>query len=347
MPEWSAHLRTRLAPLRLSPAREVEIVDELSQHLDDRYEALRAAGHDADGAIGLALEELHGHDALAREMRALRQARTPAPIVEGAARRGPFQDLLQDLRYAARMLRKQPGFAAAAILTLALGIGANTAVFSLVNATLFQRLPAADTERLVYMYRGPSGVYSYPQYAMLRDHARSFDGLAAWGGITASLHAGDSAELVPGIIATGNFFDVLGVEPALGRLLRPSDDVTPGAHPVVVIAYDFWQTRFGGRQDVIGREIRLNGHVFTIVGVAPAGFPGPQVGGVRQIYVPMMMQAVARPPRARYSGEQNPDLLQHATNSWIFGVGRLKADVTIERAAPSSIPCWRNFSGRG
>ena len=92
----------------------------------------------------------------------------------------------------------------------------------------------------------------------------------------------------------------------------------------MVIAYDFWQTRFGGRPDVIGREIRLNGHVFTIVGVAPAGFPGPQLGASRQIYVPMMMQAVMRPPRARYSGEQNPDLLQHPTNSWIFGVGRLK-----------------------
>jgi predicted permease len=343
MPEWTAQLRARLAPLRLSAAREAEIVDELSQHLDDRYEALRAAGHDPDAASTLALEELHGHDTLAREMHALRQARMPAPIVEGEARRGLLPDLLQDVRYAARMLRKQPGFAAAAILTLALGIGANTAVFSLVDATLFQRLPAAARERLVYMYRGSSGVFSYPQYATLRDHTRSFDGLAGWGGITASLHAGDSAELVPGIIATGNLFDVLGVEPALGCLLRPSDDVTPGAHPVVVIAYDFWQTRFGGRPDVIGREIRLNGHVFTIVGVAPAGFPGPQLGSVRQIYVPMMMQAVARPPRARYSGEHNPDLLQHATNSWIFGIGRLKPDVTIERARAELDPVLAEF----
>ena len=164
-------------------------------------------------------------------------------------------------------------------------------------------------------------------------------GAASWRAST----PGDSAELVPGIIATGNLFDVLGVQPALGRLLRPSDDVTPGAHPVVVIAYDFWQTRFGGRADVIGREIRLNGHVFTIVGVAPAGFPGPQLGSVRQIYVPMMMQAIARPPRARYSGEQNPDLLQHATNSWIFGVGRLKADVTIERAGAELDPVLAEF----
>ena len=229
-----AHLRTRLAPLRLSPAREAEIVDELSQHLDDRYEALRAAATRRRRGDRLALEELHetrhpgagdaraaaGTDRRRRSSKARRDARL-------------IQDLLQDLRYAARMLRKQPGFTAAAVITLALGIGANTAVFSLVNATLFQRLPAADPERLVYMYRGASGVFSYPQYAMLRDHAQSFDGLAGWGGIMASLNAGDSAELVPGIIATGNFFDVLGVQPALGRLLRPSDDVTPGAHPVV------------------------------------------------------------------------------------------------------------------
>jgi predicted permease len=344
MPDWSTHLRQRLDALRLSPAREAEIVDELSQHLDDRYEQLRADGVDDADAQRLALEELREHDTLAREMRALRQARVAAPIVAGAPRRGGFHDIAQDLRYAARMLWKQPAFTLAAVVTLALGIGANTAVFSLVNATLFQRLPVADPDRLVYMYRGAgNGVFSYPQYATLRDHATALDGLAGWGGIGASLHAGESAELVPGIIATGNFFQVLGVQPALGRLLGPKDDVTPGAHPVVVIAYEFWQTRFGGRRDVIGREIRLNGHVFTIVGVAPAGFPGPQLGATRQIYVPMMMQAVMRPPRARYSGEQNPDLLQHPTNSWIFGVGRLKPGATAERAAAELTPVLADF----
>ena len=208
------------------------------------------------------------------------------------------------------MLRKQPGFTIAAVLTLALGIGANTAVFSLVNATLFQRLPVPDRERLVYVNRGTGGVFSYPQYEALRDHAPSFEALAGWGGITASLHAGDSAELVSGFIVTGNFFDVLGIQPARGRLLSRVDDQTPGAHPVAVISYDFWQARFGGQPDVIGREIRLNSHVFTIVGVTPAGFPGPQVGSSRPLYVPMMMQAIMRPPRARYSGEQNPDLLK-------------------------------------
>jgi macrolide transport system ATP-binding/permease protein len=333
-PYWSEHLRPRLAQLKLSPAREREIAEELSQHLDDRYEQLRAEGHGDPEARRLALEELDDHDTLAREMAALRQARTPPPIALGSPRRSALRDVLQDLRYAARMLRRQPGFAIAAVLTLALGIGANTAVFSLVNATLLQRLPVADRDRLVYVYRGAVGnVFSYPQYAALRDHNRSFDGLAGWGGITASLNAGDSAELVSGFIVTGNLFDVLGVRAARGRLLSPRDDETPGAHPVAVISHDFWQTRFGGRDDAIGREVRLNGHVFTIVGVAPAGFPGPTLGSGRSLYVPMMMQAIMRPPRQRYSGEQNPDLLKNPTNSWIFGVGHLQRGVSAAQAA--------------
>ena len=246
-------------------------------------------------------------------------------------------------------MRKQPGFTTAAVLTLALGIGANAAVFSLVNATLLQRLPVADGERLVYVYRGGvGGVFSYPLYATLRDHSSFFDGFAGWGGITASLHAGDAAELVSGVIVTGNFFDVLGVRAARGRLLSPSDDEVPGAHPVAVIGYEFWQSRFAGQPDIVGREVRLNGHVFTIVGVTPAGFPGPQIGNVRNLYVPMMMQAIMRPPRARYSGEQNPDLLKHPTNSWIFGVARLKPQAGIDQArAELEIPDDGVHAGSG
>ncbi len=343
MPDWREQLQTRLAPLRLTPTREAEIVDELSQHLDDRYEQLRAEGRDEADAARLALDELREHDTLAGEMRALRQARMPAPIVEGSPRRGLLRDVGQDLRYAARMLLKQPGFTLAAVLTLALGIGANTAVYSLVDATLFQRLPVKDSERLAYVFRGTSGVFSYPQYATLRDHAPSLEGLAAWGGITASLHAGDAAELVPGLIVTGNFFDVLGLSAARGRLLSAADDVTPGAHPVAVIGYDYWQTRFGGRLDVIGRDVRLNGHVFTIVGVAPAGFRGPQLGSTTRLYVPMMMQAIMRPPRARYSGDQDPDLLRNVSNSWLFGIARLKAGATADRLRTELEPVLVDF----
>jgi predicted permease len=331
--DWVEHLRPRLAPLALTPAREQEIVEELSQHLDDRYYALRADGIADPEARRLALEELRDDDTLARYMRALRQAEVPPPMADGSGSRGLLSDLFQDLRYATRMLRRQPGFTIAVVLTLALGIGANTAVFSLVNATLFQRLRVGDPATLAYVSRGNGGVFSYPMYATLRDNNQHFAGLAGWGGISASLNTGDSAELVNGLIVTGNFFEVLDVGPAArGRLLSPADDVTPGAHPVAVISHDFWQTRFAGETGVVGREVRLNGHVFTVVGVAPAGFDGPTLGSGRSLYVPMMMQAIMRPPRARYSGDQNPDLLKHPTNSWISAIGRLKPGARIEQA---------------
>jgi predicted permease len=333
MPDWAEDLRSRLAAVRLSPTREVEIIEELSQHLDQRYEELRAGGATDVEARRLAVAELREPETLAQHLGTLRQAHVPPPIAPGAPHRFIPGDVWQDLRYAARMLRRQPGFAAAAVLTLALGIGANTAIFSLVNATLLQQLPVADSGRLVYAYRGGvGGVFSYPMYAQLRDGNHAFDGFAAWAGISASLNADGATELVNGVIVTGNFFDVLGIAAAHGRLITVADDVMPGAHPVAVIGHAFWQARFAGRPDIVGREIRLNGHLFTIVGVAPAGFPGPQLGTVRNVYVPMMMQATMRPPRAGYSGEQNPDLLSHPTNSWLFGVGRLKPGIGGERA---------------
>jgi predicted permease len=315
----------------LNPAREAEIIEEVSQHLDERYEELRRSGASEDEAHRRAIEDLSDSETLARHMRRLRQAHVPLPVTPGAPRGSLVSDFAQDLRYAFRMLAKQPGFTAAVVVTLALGIGANTAVFSLVNATLFQHLPVPDRDRLVYVSRG-GGVFSYPGYVWLRDGNNVLDGLAAWGGIAASLNSGDSAELVSGVIVTGNFFKILGVRAAQGRLITESDDVKPGAHPVAVISHEFWQTRFAGASDIVGRVVRLNGHPFTIIGVAPAGFPGPQLGSTRHLYVPMMMQPIMRPPRAGYSGEMNPDLLNHRTNSWLTLLGQLKPGVTVEQA---------------
>ena len=323
MPDWKPHIRSRLGSLRLSPSRESEIIEELSQHLEDRWRELVAAGASEDDATKLALAGFREGDLLARHLAPLRQAHPPEPITPGASAGHLLADLRQDLRCAARNLRKQPTFALAAILTLALGIGANTAIFTVVNATLLQRLPVPDRARLVYVQREKNGgVFPYPMYTALRDGTQTFDGVAAWSGFAASLNAGDSVDRILGYLVTGNFFDVLGLAPDRGRLLSPADDVTPGGHPVVVISHELWQTRFAGRADIIGHEIRLNGNVFTIVGVTPAGFPGPRVGTVRHVYVPMMMQPVLRPPS---------DRLQ-STVSWLFLLARLRPDRTTMQA---------------
>ncbi|HEY7474516.1 MAG TPA: ABC transporter permease, partial [Vicinamibacterales bacterium] len=284
----------------------------------------------------LALGELREHELFRAGLRTLRQARGVEPIAPGLERRRLVADLWQDLRYAVRMLARQRGFTTAAALTLALGIGANTAVFSLVNATLLQRLPVADSARLVYVSNGPPpGVFSYPAYADLRDRSDVFDGFAAWGGIVASLNADSTTDMVTGAIVTGRFFQTLGVEAAAGRLIGPEDDVTPGAHPVAVISYGLWQRRFGGRPDITGHPILLNGQPFTIVGVTAEGFTGAQVGVVRDLFVPMMMQPIMRPPRGGYSGDMNPDLLKVRINQWLNAIGRLKPGVTKEGAEAS------------
>jgi predicted permease len=333
MPDWRPALLSRLARLTLRPAREREIVDELSQHLDDRYQELRGGGASHDEAMRLAIDEINEEDLLAREMRPLRQASMPDPIAPGGPTRGLLGDVWQDLLYAARMLRKNPGFASAAVLTLALGIGANTAIFSLVNATLLQRLPVQNRDRLLYVFNGPQwNILSYPAYAALRDGSKTLDGLAAWGGLTASLNADGETDLVSGTIVTGNFFDLLGLAAERGRLLAKTDDVTPGAHPVAVISHRLWHTRFHARPDIVGSQVRLNAGLFTIVGVTPPEFPGPQLGVMRDVYVPMMMQALMRPPRAGFSGEMNADLLKNRNNGWLYQVALRKPEVTAGQA---------------
>jgi len=243
-----------------------------------------------------------------------------------------INELMRNLRYAFRGFAHSPGFTLVALLTIALGIGANAAIFSLVNATMFPRLSVRDPSRLFYV----GSVLSYPVYAELRDHNDVLDGLVAWGSITASLNTdGGNTELVGGAIVTGNYFDVLGVAAVQGRTLAVTDDVTPGGHPVAVISHRFWQRRFGGQLDIVGRDVSFNGHPFTIVGVIPKDFGGLQLGVPSDFYVPMMMQAVMRPPRSGYSGEQNPDLLTKSGSAWLSPLGQLKRGITRAQAESS------------
>ena len=330
MRDWSREIRARLDSLRIDAAREADVVEELSQHLDERYDELKRSGASDADAHRSALDELLAPDVLTERMRPLKQAKAPTALPSPGTKPSLAASLWLDVRYAARSLRNQRRFTIAIVLTLALGIGANTAIFSLVNATLLTPLPVPERQQLAYVSIGGS-VVSYPRYEALRDGSETFAGLAAWGGIAVSFDAGDSAELVDGYIVTGNFFDVLGVSAARGRLLSPSDDVTPGAHPVAVISHELWRTRFSGRDDVVGRDVRLNGNVFTIVGVAPPGFPGPRVGATGHVYAPMMMQPFVRPPSAGYAGEQDPDLLRNP-RGWLSLVGRMQDGASPEQA---------------
>lgn len=244
----------------------------------------------------------------------------------------------QDIRYALRQLRKSPGFTAVAVLTLALGIGANTAIFTVVNALLLKMLPVSHPEQLVVV--GDPGlpnsngngsprtdVFSYPLYKELRDHNSVFSGLsAAASDHQIELQTGQGEgpiEKITGRIVSGNYFSVLGLKPAAGRLLSSSDDTAENANPVAVLGYGFWQRKFALSPSVIGRDIQLNGSPFAIVGVAPEGFDGDVVGEQMALFVPMSMQPeILRGRHWLHSGNE----------SWLTLIGRLLPNTILAQA---------------
>jgi hypothetical protein len=236
--DWKEEIRDRLAGLPLQGAREAEIVEELAQHLEDRYETLLSGGATQEEADSSALAELSDSWLLTRELRQVERTVRQEPVVLGEGRKHMIENLWLDLRYGMRILLKSPVFTAVAVLTLTLGIGANTVIFSLVNALLFRPLPAVqEPDQLTYL----SGSHSYPEYEYLRDQNEVFSGLLAQGGTTSlNLNTGGEPELVIGELVTANFFSVLGVTPAMGRTLLPEEDRQPGAHPVTVISYGLW-----------------------------------------------------------------------------------------------------------
>src|SRR5215475_9405201 len=242
-----------------------------------------------------------------------------------------MQTLIQDLRYGARTLLKKPGFSLIAIITLGLGIGANTAIFSLVNMVMLRPLPVAQPERIVEVTplgKGASiGAFSYPFYKDLRDNNEVFDGLAAYRPTPMSLGRNGVNERVYGYLASGNYFDMLGVRAFKGRVFTQQEDLVPGGNPVVVMSYGCWQRRFGADPNLVGKTIKLNGHDFTIVGVAPEGFRGTVVVFDPEIYTPMMMAKQIAP------GDSN--WLEKRGEGGIWAFGRLKQGVTATQARES------------
>ena len=252
--------------------------------------------------------------------------------------------LTQDGRYALRMLYQNPAFAAVAILSLALGIGANTAIFTMIDTVLLRSLPVDHPEQLVVFAVNPdkpSVSSNYPDYEYIRDHNKSFSGVIAYelGGMPVAMEvpsegAQTRPQLVTHTLVSGNFFDVLGVRPALGRLLTPADNKVEDAHPWVVLDYAFWQRRFGGDPRVVGRAVRLNGSPLTIVGVTSSGFTGPTVGAHPDVYLPIMeMREMMRGVR-----EWNSRRVW-----WLTIMGRLKPGVTMQAASAEADVLWKQI----
>ena len=251
--------------------------------------------------------------------------------------------LLQDFRYALRQLRKNPGFTAVALLTLALGIGANTAIFTLLDQVLLRSLPVKDADRLVILQRsgGDSGhvssrtdehfYFSYPLYRDLRDQNSVFDGVIATDAAQVGVQWHDQPELINAELVSGNYFDMLGVHPALGRLFVAADDVVANANPLVILSFNYWQRRFGGDSGIVNQSILVNGHPFTVVGVAQEGFHSAVMGDTPGIFTPMTMKTEIIPGR---------DDLEDRRSRWLNIIGRLKPGLKREQAQAGIGPLW-------
>jgi len=247
-----------------------------------------------------------------------------------------------DLRYSIRTLARSPVFTVVALLSLALGIGANTAIFTLLDQVLLRRLPVKDPQRLVLLssagkhYGNNRGghVLSYPMYTDFRDHNTAFSGMLCRFGLPLSVSFGGRTERATGELVSGNYFAVLGVGAALGRALTPDDDRIPNGHPLAVLSYEFWKIRFGLDHSILNKTITVNGYPLTVIGVSQPGFDGIILGESAQIRIPVMMKARMTP---------DWDELKDRRSRWVHVFGRLKQGVTAEQATASLAPFYHQI----
>jgi predicted permease len=324
MPDWAREVRARLSPLRLSPTREAEIVDELSQHLEDRWKELLAGGASPEEATRAALAEFQDTTLLSQRLAPLRQAHSTPAIAPAAPMGSMLSDVWLDLRYAARVFSKQPGFAAAAVLTLALGLGASTAIFSVLYGVLFKPLPFHEPERLVSLFHRAPGVnlavmnQGPATYLTYRDNQQAFEAIGAWESNVVAVTGRDDPEQVEALSVTDTTLPLLGVHPARGRLFTAEDD-SPGAPLRVVLTSGYWQRAFGGSENVIGQSLAIDGTAAEIIGVLPASFRF--LRSEPAVLVPMQLdratafdgiefdfQALARVKRGITLGQANADV---------------------------------------
>jgi predicted permease len=307
-PKWRRYLRF------FGPDPGADVHDEFRFHFETEIEELIARGMTPAAARAEALRKFGDVDRFERDCRATDTRRA------ARARRFEVTDVLrQDLRYAVRSLRRHPAFTAIATLTLALGIGANTAVFSVINGVLLRPLPFHEPDRLVMLWQTtrdmPQIMVSYPDYLDWRVRSRVFEDIAIYNGFESfTLTGAGEPERVQGGLASGNLFSVLGAQPTIGRLIGPRDD-QPGAEPVAVLTDGYWRRRFGADPTIVGRAILLDGISYSVIGVLA---PGYRIG-VTEIWIPIGLFA------------NTPEYAARGNHPGTIGIGRIKPGVTIDR----------------
>src|SRR6266566_378969 len=319
---WARRCWIRLQGLLLRGRNAQQLHDEMQFHLEQQIAENLGAGMSRDEARYAAMRTF-GNPTVLKE-----EARDTWGWIA-------VEEIAKDLRYGLRMLGKNFGFSAVAVVTLALGIGANAAIFTVINAVMLRALPVKHPGELVTVGNPArvhswgtgtprTDVFSYPLYRELRDNNRVFSSLLASSNLgNLRIATAGGPETASGRLVTENYFETLGVEALLGRTFTADDGPTPGSDPVLVISYGYWQRRFFADASVIGRKIRLNNYPFTIIGVAPPGFFGEVVGDRPDLWAPMMIQPQLLPGR---------NFLESVNDAALLLIGRLKPGVTVEQA---------------
>jgi predicted permease len=321
MMDWRQEIKQQLAGLRLAPTREAEIIEELALHVQSLYEERLRNGASAVEAAQAVRAELADGRLLQEELRWLEREAPPEPIVFEIRKGNMIADLWQDLRFSLRSLRKSPGFTAVAVLTLALGIGANTAMFSVLNTYLFRSLPYPESERLVRIYRTSPHSQNWPHspanFFDLREQNEVFESMAAYSYISINMsEAGEPAESVQCLTATVDYFNALGVHPILGRLFTEEEEMIPN-NGVVLLSHPYWMRRFNGDPKVIGRTLKLNGWDAQVIGVMPPGVEHPLLWGTVDMWGTQAFTTESRRER---------------DSNYLQALGRLKPGVSIKQA---------------
>jgi hypothetical protein len=329
--------------------------ERVSQELDEELNGFLEMAADEKMRQGMSRKDA---------LRAVRLERGSLEVAKEVVRSAGWESFVetfwQDLRFAARMLRKSPVFTTVAVLTLALGIGANTAIFTVINSVLLNTLPVNHPEQLVLLTNpdeqgraigfddGVRSLLTYPEFQDIAQHNAVFSGVLAASSYTSSIPtavegSGGSVDAAPAEVelVSGSYFSVLDVNPILGRAFTTEVDNLRDANPVAAISYGFWQERFAGARDVIGRKLRVLKTTYTIIGVTPAGFHGETVGANPEIFVPLSMQSEISPGRDYLSRETNP----FVKTEWLQVIGRLTPGVSLAQAkAAIDMECPRTIS---